>query len=129
MKMKRLVSLLVAVSFAVAAFAADASPKPNIVVILSDDYGWGSVGCYGAAEGVKTPNLDRLAREGRKFTHAYAPGSVCSPTRYGLLTGRYYWRTSVKDGEVLPGNAPLHIETNRLTLASLCKSQGYKTAA
>lgn len=107
---------------------ACAAAHPNIVVILSDDYGWGSATCFGAKD-LKTPSLDRLAREGRRFTHAYAPGSVCSPTRYGLMTGRYYWRTSVKDGEVLPGNAPLHIETNRLTLASLCKSQGYRTAA
>src|SRR5436190_5843651 len=109
--------------------AQAASSKPNIVLILSDDYGWGSVGCYGAAMGVKTPNMDRLAKEGRRFTHAYAPGSVCSPTRYALMTGRYYWRTPVKDGKVLPANAPLHIETNRVTLASLCKSQGYRTAA
>ena len=108
--------------------AADSS-KPNIVVILADDFGWGSLGCYGAPAGVKTPNLDRLAREGRRFTHAYAPGSVCSPTRYALMTGRYYWRTSVKDGEVLPGNSALHIETTRLTLASLCQGQGYRTAA
>jgi len=108
--------------------AADPA-RPNVVLILADDYGWGSAGCFGASSELKTPNLDRLAREGRRFTHAYAPGSVCSPTRYGLMTGRYYWRTSVKDGEVLPGNAPLHIETNRLTLASLCKSQGYRTAA
>jgi arylsulfatase A-like enzyme len=112
---------------AIAARAADG--KPNIVVILADDFGWGSLGCYGAPADLKTPNLDRLAREGRRFTHAYAPGSVCSPTRYALMTGRYYWRTSVKDGEVLGGNAPLHIETDRLTLASLCKSQGYRTAA
>ncbi len=110
------------------ALAAEPAAKPNIIVILADDYGWGSVGCYGAKD-LKTPNLDRLAREGRRFTNGYAPGSVCSPTRYGLMTGRYYWRTSIKDGEVLPGNAPLHIETDRLTLASLCKSQGYRTAA
>jgi arylsulfatase A len=110
--------------------AADApASKPNIIVILADDYGWGSVGCYGVPSDVKTPNLDRLAKEGRRFTNAYAPGSVCSPTRYGLMTGRYYWRTSVKDGEVLGGNAPLHIEPGRITLASLCKSQGYNTAA
>jgi len=109
--------------------AASQSQKPNIVVILSDDYGWGSSGCYGAPAGVKTPNMDRLAMEGRRFTHAYAPGSVCSPSRYALMTGRYYWRTPVKDGKVLPANAPLHIETNRVTLASLCKSQGYRTAA
>jgi arylsulfatase A-like enzyme len=109
--------------------SAAGAEKPNIVVILSDDYGWGSLGCYGAPTVLKTPNLDRLAKEGRRFTHAYAPGSVCSPTRYGLMTGRYYWRTSIKDGEVLPGNAPLHIEPERMTLASLCKSQGYRTAA
>ena len=114
------------------ALTLDAAPnpsKPNIVVILADDYGWGSVGCYGAPTAVKTPNLDRLAKEGRRFTQAYAPGSVCSPTRYALMTGRYYWRTPIKDGKVLPVNAPLHIETNRLTLASLCRSQGYRTAA
>ncbi|MSU59404.1 MAG: arylsulfatase [Pedosphaera sp.] len=125
--MKRLSSLLAVLAVTTAALAAESSGKPNIVVILSDDYGWGSVGCYGAT-GVKTPNLDRLAREGRRFTHAYAPGSVCSPTRYGLMTGRYYWRTPVKDGKVLPVNAPLHIETNRVTLASVCKSAGYRTA-
>ncbi len=73
---------------------------------------------------VETPHIDRLAKEGRRFTHAYAPSSVCSPTRYGLMTGRYYWRTSIKDGEVLVPGAALHIETNRTTLASLCKSQG-----
>jgi arylsulfatase A-like enzyme len=115
-------------AFAASAPAAETPAQPNIVVILSDDYGWGSVGCYGAT-GVKTPNLDRLANEGRRFTHAYAPGSVCSPTRYGLLTGRYYWRTPVKDGKVLPANSPLHIETNRVTLVSVCKSRGYRTAA
>ncbi len=105
-----------------------AASKPNFIVILSDDFGWGSLGCYGGTR-LKTPNLDRLAREGRRFTQAYAPGSVCSPTRYALMTGRYYWRTSIKDGEVLPGNAPLHFETTRLNLGSLCKGQGYHTAA
>jgi arylsulfatase A len=124
--MKRLLSLLIISALAHGAFAASSS-RPNIIVILADDYGWGSVGCYGAKD-VKTPNLDRLAAEGRRFTHAYAPGSVCSPTRYGLMTGRYYWRTSVKDGKVLPANSPLHIETNRVTLASVCKTAGYQTA-
>ena len=81
-----------------AAAPVAAADRPNVVVILADDLGWGSVGCYGAA-GVRTPNIDRLAKQGRKFTNAYANGSVCSPTRYGLLTGRYYWRTDVKDGE------------------------------
>jgi len=125
---KLITSFLAALATAISLGAAASAERPNIVVILSDDYGWGSVGCYGAA-GVKTPNLDRLAQEGRRFTHAYAPGSVCSPSRYGLMTGCYYWRTPIKDGKVLPVNAPLLIETNRLTLASLCKSQGYCTAA
>ena len=111
-----------------AAGPAAAADKPNVVVILADDFGYGSVGCYGAT-GLNTPNLDRLAKEGRRFTRAYANGSVCSPTRYGLLTGRYYWRTPVKDGTVLNAGEPLHIETDRLTLASLCKSRGYRTAA
>lgn len=127
--MKRFLPLVVLLCFASPGVSADSLRKPNIVVILADDYGWGSLGCQGAPADVKTPNLDRLAKEGRRFTNAYAPGSVCSPTRYGLMTGRYYWRTSVKDGKVLPGNGPLHIETNRMTLASLCKSQGYHTAA
>src|SRR5687768_12273364 len=108
--------------------AAEGPARPNIIVILSDDFGSGSAACLGGS-GLKTPSLDRLANEGRRFTHAYAPGSVCSPTRYGLMTGRYYWRTPVKDGKVLPANSPLHIETNRVTLASVCKSQGYRTAA
>jgi arylsulfatase A-like enzyme len=120
-----LVLLLLGLRFG--AWPLRAGEKPNIVVVLADDLGWGSIGCYGARD-VPTPNLDRLAREGRLFRHAYAPGSVCSPTRYGLLTGRYYWRTHIKDGKVLPANAPLLIETNRLTLASLCKSRGYRTA-
>jgi arylsulfatase A-like enzyme len=107
--------------------ATDAA-RPNIVVILSDDFGWGSLTCYGA-KGLHTPNCDRLAKEGRRFTNAYAPGSVCSPTRYALMTGRYFWRTSVKDGYALLEDSPLHIETTRLTIASLAKRQGYRTAA
>ena len=124
---KRFLPLLL-LALASPAVASEAPGKPNIVVILADDYGWGSAGCYGAPAALKTPSLDRLASEGRRFTNAYATGSVCSPTRYALMTGRYYWRTAVKDGKVLPVNSPLHIETHRLTLASLCKSQGYRTA-
>src|SRR5688500_8858041 len=96
--------LLLLISFTTTAHAAE---RPNIVVILADDFGFGSVGCYGPT-GLATPHLDRLAKEERRFTNGYANGSVCSPTRYGLLTGRYYWRTSVKDGEVLGADQPLH---------------------
>ncbi len=114
---------------AVLTASSAASQKPNIVIILADDFGWGSLGCYGAPEQLRTPHLDRLAREGRRFTDVYNAGSVCSPSRYALMTGRYYWRTDRKDGRVLDYPAPLHIETNRLTLASLCKAQGYRTGA
>jgi arylsulfatase A-like enzyme len=110
----------------VSSFAAD---RPNIVVILSDDYGYGSAGCYGADPAlVRTPNIDRLAKEGRRFTDANTTSSVCSPTRYSLMTGRYCWRTSLKH-EVLSTFAPLHIETTRLNMASLLKKHGYATAA
>jgi len=120
---------LVAQTPAMHAASDGPTPKPNIIVILADDFGWGSVGCYGAPAQLKTPHLDRLAREGRRFTNAYAPSSVCSPTRYGLMTGRYDWRTRGDGGGVIGKEAPLQIETGRLTLASLCKGQGYRTAA
>ena len=103
--------------------------KPNIVVILADDYGYGSAGCYGAdGRLIRTPNIDRLATEGRRFTDANTTSSVCSPTRYSLMTGRYCWRTSLTH-EVLGTFSPLHIETNRLNMASLLKKHGYGTAA
>ena len=109
--------------------ARDADQYPNIVMILADDLGFGSLNSYGAGEQhIRTPNIDRLAREGRHFTDANAPSSVCTPTRYGLLTGRYCWRTSLRHG-VLGITSPLHVETSRPTIASLLKSVGYRTAA
>lgn len=121
--------MLAVASAAVAAPAIAAPSAPNIVLILTDDLGWGSLGCYGAnPDLLRTPNCDRLAREGIRFTDANAPASVCSPTRYAVLTGRYCWRTSLKGG-VLRTDSPLHIETNRLTVASLLKRRGYQTAA
>jgi len=105
-----------------------AATRPNIVIILADDLGWGSIGCYGAdPKLVRTPNLDRLAKEGRRFTDANTASSVCSPTRYALLTGRYCWRTSLQY-EVLNVSAPLHIEPERPTIASILKPLGYRTA-
>lgn len=109
------------------ALAATNAERPNIVVILTDDLGYGSVGCNGApTDLVKTPHIDRLAREGLRFTDANTPSSVCSPTRYGLLTGRYSWRTPKKWG-VVDALDPLQIETSRPTVASLLKQAGYTT--
>jgi arylsulfatase A-like enzyme len=111
------------------ALTASAADRPNIVVILADDYGYGSAGCYGADPRlVRTPAIDRLAAEGRRFTDGNTTSSVCSPTRYSLLTGRYCWRTSLTH-EVLGTFSPLHIEPTRVNLASLLKAKGYRTAA
>ena len=67
--------------------------RPNIVLILTDDQGWGDITCYHPESRIVTPNMDRLASQGMRLLNAYTPASVCSPTRYGLLTGRYPWRT------------------------------------
>jgi arylsulfatase A-like enzyme len=103
-----------------------AATKPNVLVILADDLGIGDVGCYSPEAKVKTPNLDRLARQGMRFTDAHSPSSVCTPTRYGLLTGRYCWRSRLKSG-VLNGESPSLIELGRETLASLFEKAGYRT--
>ncbi|WP_182864731.1 sulfatase family protein [Rhodopirellula sp. JC639] len=108
---------------------ATAADRPNVVIILADDLGYGSLNSYGADEShIRTPNIDRLAQQGRRFTDANTPSSVCSPTRYGLLTGRYDWRTNQKHG-VVNTTDPLHIDTSRSTIASLLKAAGYRTAA
>lgn len=100
---------------------------PNIVLILCDDLGYGDVQCLNQKHGkIKTPNADQLAREGMVFTDAHSGSSVCTPTRYGLLTGRYSWRTSLQKG-VVTGFAPCLIERNRPTIASFLKSLDYQT--
>lgn len=102
--------------------------KPNIVIIYADDLGWGSLGCYGADPAmVRTPNIDRLAKEGIRFTDAHVTASVCTPSRYSLLTGRYCWRSPLKF-EVVGSKDPLLIEPERLTVASMLKERGYETA-
>jgi len=106
-----------------------AQSKPNIVVILADDFGYGSSNCYGAPESlIRTPNINRLAKEGMLFTDANTPGSVCSPTRYALLTGRYAWRGKLKYGVLNPPEGPLLIEEELLTLPAYLKNSGYQTA-
>ena len=101
---------------------------PNIVFILADDMGYGDPGSYNAASRIPTPNIDRLAVEGLRFTDAHTPSAVCTPTRYGILTGRYAWRTQLQSG-VLWGYSPALIEDGRLTVASLLQLHGYRTAA
>ena len=103
---------------------AAAADKPNVVLIFADDLGYGDLGCYGATK-IQTPNIDRLAKEGRRFTDAHSASAVCSPSRYGLMTGRYplrrnFWGpVSLRQG--------LTIDVDRLTMASLLNDAGYDT--
>lgn len=109
------------------ASAQEASSRhPNIVVIMADDLGWGDLGCMNPASKIPTPNMDRIAAEGMRFTDAHSPSAVCTPTRYGLLTGRYAWRSSLKRW-VLGGASPALIEEGRSTLPSLLGAAGYHT--
>lgn len=100
--------------------------KPNIVLIVADDLGYGDLGCYGATK-IETPAIDQLAAEGMHFTNAYASSSVSSPSRYSILTGRYAWRTRLKNEVLRNFDKPL-IEKERKTIASLLKENGYYTA-
>lgn len=128
--MKNLIQILLGAMVCLAAngfvFAAQ---QPHVVLILADDWGYGSAGCYGAdPKVVKTPSVDRLARQGIRFTDANTPSSICSPTRYGLLMGRYPWRTRLKRG-VVNVNDPLLPEPKRPSLGGWFKDRGYRTAA
>lgn len=100
--------------------------KPNVVIILADDMGYGDVQALNENSLIPTPNLNRLAEEGITFTDAHTPSAVCTPTRYGLLTGRYCWRSRLKRG-VLNGYGEPLIENDRATIASLLKTAGYNT--
>lgn len=112
----------------VAAPPVESAAKPNIVVILADDLGYGDVSCYNPGRGkIPTPNIDALALGGMRFTDAHSSSGVCSPTRYSLLTGRYHWRTRLQAGIVGVWGAPL-IAPDRVTIAGLAKRQGYHTA-
>jgi arylsulfatase A-like enzyme len=104
---------------------SDAAERPNIVVILTDDIGYGDLSCYGATK-VRTPHLDRLAAGGMRFLDAHSPAAVCTPTRYSLLTGQYSFRHK-PGASILSGLAPLCIPAERLTLPQLLREAGYAT--
>lgn len=109
--------------------AAAAKPgRPNIVIILADDLGYGDVRAMNPDSKLPTPHLDRLAARGMTFTDAHTPSAVCTPTRYALLTGRYCWRSKLKKG-VLGGYSPPLLEPGRQTIAGMLQEQGYQTAA
>ncbi len=110
------------------AVGAAEPPRPNIIYLLCDDLGYGDVRALNPERGkIATPNFDRLAREGLVFTDAHSGSSVCTPTRYGILTGRYAWRTRLQSGVLFGLSAPL-IAPGRLTVPALLKQSGYRTA-
>lgn len=106
-------------------FVASAAEKPNIIVIMADDLGFGDVSCYGA-HSLKTPHIDQLAAEGQRFTSGYCSASTCTPTRYSFLTGTYAFRG--KRTGIAPPNSPAIIQPGTTTVASLLGGAGYKTA-
>lgn len=128
-KLSRVKTLFPALALALFAATALAAPaKPNIIYILCDDLGYGDVKCLNPQGKIPTPHLDKLAAAGMYFTDVHSSSSVCSPTRYGIMTGRYNWRTKLQSG-VLGGLSPRLIEPGRLTVAQLLKNNGYHTAA
>ena len=120
----RLICTLLAFAWCLGGYAAAATP-PNIIVVMADDLGYGDVSCYGATR-LSTPNIDRLADEGLRFTSGYCSASTCTPTRYSFLTGTYAFRGE-RTG-IAPPNSPAIIKAGTETIASVLKGAGYKTA-
>lgn len=125
--MKHILLLFILVAFSCAPDRSVESKKlPNIIYILADDLGYGDVSAYNPNSKINTPNIDRLVSQGMRFTDAHSPSSVCTPTRYGILTGRYCWRSKLPRG-VLQGYGQSLIEREETTVAELLKQKGYTT--
>lgn len=126
--MNRKIFLVLSCFFLVIGLAAgEGAERPNLVVILADDFGVGDIQAHYPENKIPTPNLDRLVGEGMSFTDAHSPSAVCSPTRYGLLTGRYAWRTRLQEWVIAAYEPPL-IAAERPTLAGFLREQGYHTS-
>ncbi|MCP4771158.1 MAG: arylsulfatase [Planctomycetes bacterium] len=128
---------IISLGFALVAFGCSPQPiedqpeastsRPNIVLVFADDLGYGDPQCYNPASLVPTPNIDKLARQGLKFTDAHSASSVCSPSRYAILTGRYAWRDRLNSSVVWQWDPPL-LEEERITLPEMLQTLGYETA-
>ncbi|MDB2385342.1 arylsulfatase [Polaribacter sp.] len=119
--------VLIACFLASCSSEKETKEKPNIIIIYTDDQGYGDVSALNPDAKFSTPNMDKIANEGVVFTDGHSSDAVCTPSRYSLLTGRYSWRTSLKEN-VLRADGPCLIEENRMTIASLLKENGYNTA-
>jgi len=124
--MKTPLFLLPVSAFSLVPFSLTEAQKPNVIVILADDLGYGDVSAQGSTT-IKTPNLDRLANEGIRFTKGYATSATSTPSRYGLMTGMYPWKND--KAKILAGNAPLIIKEDQYTLPKMMQEAGYVTAA
>lgn len=120
--MKKISILLFTLVFNLTIFAQQ---KPNIVIIYADDLGYGDLSCYGMSK-ISTPNIDKLAKQGLQFTNAHTTSATCTPSRYGLLTGKYPWKQ--KGTGIAPGDASLIIPVDKATLPSMLQKAGYTTA-
>ncbi|MEM8900192.1 MAG: sulfatase-like hydrolase/transferase, partial [Bacteroidota bacterium] len=127
MKSYLIFGLLILVLVACVPTQENAEP-PNIIYILADDLGYGDISSFNPKSKIQTPHLDALAEGGMRFTDAHSGSAVCTPTRYGILTGRYSWRTRLKKGVLWSYDSHL-IPEDRLTVANLLKRNGYHTAA
>jgi len=128
MNYKKILAIVLVTFFCVTIFASNKEKeKPNIIFILADDLGYGDVSCFNENSKIITPNIDKLASSGVMFTDAHTSSSVCTPTRYGILTGRYNWRSRLKQG-VLSGYSKALISQDRLTIAEFLQDNGYHTA-
>jgi arylsulfatase A-like enzyme len=125
--MKKLLYLSLCLFILACQKAEPDNPRPNIIVVMADDLGYGDVSLFYESNRIPTPNIDRIGREGIYFTDAHTPSAVCTPTRYGLLTGRYNWRSRLKSG-VLTGKSNALIPSDRTTLGSMLQQRGYHTA-
>ncbi|MBT4665785.1 MAG: sulfatase-like hydrolase/transferase, partial [Opitutae bacterium] len=121
--MKTMLTLLAFAALSIQAKEPRKNVMPNIVLILADDMGKDSVSAFNGKLGFKTPRMDQLVAQGMTFTEAHSGSALCTPTRYGLLTGRYAWRSRLKRGVVMEWEVPL-IEEGRLTLAGTLKRKG-----
>jgi arylsulfatase A-like enzyme len=125
MKTRFICALRLVVTFGLAVMSsAPAAEQPNIVIIYADDIGYGDLSCYGA-KAVQTPNIDRLAKEGLRFTDGHSPSATCTPSRYAMLTGEYAWRQ--KGTGIAKGDATAIILPGRVTLPSILQKAGYRT--
>jgi len=125
---RALLAIAISAPFWSCANEVETAAPPNVVIILADDLGFGDLGVYNSESKIPTPNLDALAASGMRFTDAHSPSGVCTPTRYGILTGQYSWRTRLKQG-VLWGEGTNLIDVDRVTVADIMRDAGYATGA